>query len=174
LTVIKEHHKDKRWRRHFECVCVCGNTKIVQGTLLKSGNTKSCGCIGKETARLRALPHGEAAMRQVIAGYKCKAKKQGIAFSLTAPQFKQIVAQPCFYCGDINTNIHHSPHGTGDFAYNGLDKIDPKKGYTFNNVVSCCKKCNFMKSNLSQGEFIRWIKRAYLYLSKTAMANQWG
>ncbi len=174
LTVIKEHHQDKRWRRHYECRCICGRVKVIQGSLLKSGNTKSCGCMGRETARLRALPHGEAAMRQVMAGYRCKAKKHDIPFLLTSPQFKKIVSQPCFYCGAVDSNVHKSPHGTGDFSYNGIDRIDSQKGYVLSNVISCCKKCNFAKSNLSQGEFIRWIRQAYLYLRNNAMAEQWG
>lgn len=174
LKVISFHHSDKRWRKHYECECICGKKKIIQGTLLKSGNTKSCGCLGKETARKRALPHGVASMRQVFAGYRSKAKKIDILFNLTMPQFKKIVSSPCFYCGDIDSNIHRSPHGTGDFAYNGLDKIDSGKGYTVNNVVSCCKKCNFAKSNMSQGEFVKWIRKAYNHLNKTAMAHQWG
>ena len=28
----------------FDCVCVCGQSKVVRGTELVSGNTKSCGC----------------------------------------------------------------------------------------------------------------------------------
>lgn len=31
----------KRW----ECICDCGNKKIIQGNNLHSGNTKSCGCL---------------------------------------------------------------------------------------------------------------------------------
>ena len=34
----------------YKCKCDCGNTKEVSGTLLRSGNTKSCGCLAKEKA----------------------------------------------------------------------------------------------------------------------------
>lgn len=33
---------------HWKCVCDCGNEFIVSGKSLKSGNTKSCGCLKKE------------------------------------------------------------------------------------------------------------------------------
>lgn len=38
--------KDKRGDSHlyWYCKCKCGNIKAVQGKLIKSGNTKSCGC----------------------------------------------------------------------------------------------------------------------------------
>lgn len=33
----------------WNCLCICGNKFIVAGNSLKSGNTKSCGCLKKET-----------------------------------------------------------------------------------------------------------------------------
>ena len=174
LTIISFSHSDKRWRRHYLCRCVCGVEKTVQGTLLRSGNTKSCGCSSKEAARKRVLPHGIAARNQVLAGYRHKAKLEGRRFDLTIPQFEMVVKNPCFYCGAVSANICKSPHGTGDYAYNGMDRINSDKGYTVNNVVAACRTCNFAKSNRSQGEFIRWIKSVHDYLAKNAMAQQWG
>jgi hypothetical protein len=174
LTVKSLSHQDSRWRRHWFCRCVCGATKTVQASLLASGNTKSCGCLGKETARFRALPHGEASINQVLAGYKHKAKKSGLEFSLTRPQFVSLIRGRCFYCGILGTNTHISQHGTGDLAYNGLDRIHSERGYTISNTVPACKRCNFAKSNRSQGEFIEWIRRVFRHLEKTAMADQWG
>lgn len=43
LTIIK--YIDKH---HVECICDCGNKKIVNIGNLKSGGTKSCGCLVKE------------------------------------------------------------------------------------------------------------------------------
>lgn len=174
MTVIKLHHQDKRWRRHWLCLCRCGVEKVIQGSLLTSGNTKSCGCWSKESARSRALPHGIASRNLVFAGYRHKANSAKIPFKITKEQFSRIVLMPCFYCGSDPSNVCKAQHGTGDFSYNGLDKIDPKKGYAINNVVPSCKRCNLAKSNRSQGEFIQWIKRAFTHLSKTAMAEQWG
>ena len=34
-------------RAMFECECDCGNTKIIQGTSLKLGHTRSCGCLAE-------------------------------------------------------------------------------------------------------------------------------
>lgn len=36
--------------RLWECVCTCGNTCVVAAYKLKSGHTRSCGCLQKETA----------------------------------------------------------------------------------------------------------------------------
>lgn len=46
LTVIKRHGLDKQGQYTFECRCICGNTTIVTGSNLRSGNSRSCGCQG--------------------------------------------------------------------------------------------------------------------------------
>lgn len=41
------------WVNYWECICDCGNTHIVEGGLLISGKTKSCGCLKSELASVR-------------------------------------------------------------------------------------------------------------------------
>ena len=59
LTVLKEIEKNKNLRT-FECVCECGNKKIVFKKYLKNGETKSCGCLKKEYLKNKTigLKHG--------------------------------------------------------------------------------------------------------------------
>lgn len=44
LTVIENVGKIDGRRYHWRCICDCGNEKILEGSVLRSGNTKSCGC----------------------------------------------------------------------------------------------------------------------------------
>lgn len=44
LTVIKKVKNNKYGQPQWLCKCDCGNEKIILGSSLKSGNTKSCGC----------------------------------------------------------------------------------------------------------------------------------
>lgn len=46
-------------RSRWDCRCDCGNTIIVVGGSLISGNTKSCGCFNLEGRRNRKLTHGQ-------------------------------------------------------------------------------------------------------------------
>lgn len=39
--VAKGHGKHAFWK----CLCACGNTAVVRSNLLRTGNTKSCGCL---------------------------------------------------------------------------------------------------------------------------------
>lgn len=50
LTVIKPTESDCRKQAMWLCRCDCGKEVIVRGSSLRSGNTKSCGCLQKEKA----------------------------------------------------------------------------------------------------------------------------
>lgn len=50
LTVLERAVNTKEGRAKWLCQCKCGNTCVVLGKHLRSGNTKSCGCWHKEKA----------------------------------------------------------------------------------------------------------------------------
>lgn len=62
------------------CKCDCGNLKRVKGNDLKTGNTKSCGCLNREMSRKRMFKHGDRYTRlyQIWTEMKrrCHAKKR--------------------------------------------------------------------------------------------------
>lgn len=45
-------------RTFWVCVCDCGNTTTVRADCLLSGNTKSCGCLGREQRLKANTTHG--------------------------------------------------------------------------------------------------------------------
>jgi 5-methylcytosine-specific restriction endonuclease McrA len=51
LFVIEFSHINKSNSAFWICECNCGNIVIVQGTKLRSGHTKSCGCLLKDFAK---------------------------------------------------------------------------------------------------------------------------
>src|SRR3990172_8392255 len=46
------------WKYHWECLCDCGKTSIVESYRLTSGVTKSCGCLSRELIGNRQRTHG--------------------------------------------------------------------------------------------------------------------
>ena len=42
--VVLEYAYSKNRKAYWRCRCDCGNEKIVSGTNMQSGNTRSCGC----------------------------------------------------------------------------------------------------------------------------------
>ena len=53
-TVVEEAKEKVGNRLAYKCECECGNIRIVSGKNLRSGDTKSCGCLAKE----RVTKHG--------------------------------------------------------------------------------------------------------------------
>jgi hypothetical protein len=63
LTALRYDHTNKSQNAVWECLCDCGQKKLVMAVSLKSGNTKSCGCLQREIASQRRKTHGEAHSR---------------------------------------------------------------------------------------------------------------
>jgi hypothetical protein len=57
-TVIKEVARDKHKRRMILCRCECGTEKVVPLTYLRSGESKSCGCMKIEMFIRQNTKHG--------------------------------------------------------------------------------------------------------------------
>ena len=62
LTVIEDDgRRTPKGQVIWHCVCDCGNHTYVQTSYLTTGDTRSCGCLFKETCRLpNTIRHGDA------------------------------------------------------------------------------------------------------------------
>lgn len=80
-------------------------------------------------------------------------KRRGIEFGITFEKFLTFWQKPCNYCGVEILTI-------------GLDRVDSSKGYIIDNIVSCCKTCNFAKSDLSESEFMEYLMRVHSFIEK--------
>jgi len=163
LSVIKLNNRDSKRREYWwTCQCDCGTVKVIRGDNLKAGITHSCGCLKNELSRKRKLKgKGVGSANQIINTYKQNAKRRNLSFELSRKQIINIMSKDCYYCGEKPSNIKTSPYNSGDFVYNGMDRVDNLKGYTVENVVPCCKKCNHSKDVLSEIDFLSWIKKVY-------------
>lgn len=150
------HHHAKR----VLCQCDCGERVVVRVEHLGNGVTTSCGCFAREaTSKRTRIADGEAAFNTLYTSYRTTAVRRGRAFDLTSDQFRYLTLQDCYYCGAHPSQIQEG-HAT-DYIYSGVDRIDNKQGYCVDNVVSCCKQCNYAKGVLSQAEFFDLIRRIY-------------
>lgn len=156
----------------WKCLCDCGNIKIVKAKYLKNGDTKSCGCLNIEKRKERYKSVYQIRQKYFDPQTAAAAKILRDRYSdtdLTLEQFIAVTSQPCYYCGrypkTTNSCIHKNSSQdvaeNGYFTYNGLDRIDSSKDHSKNNVVTCCKYCNYAKHNMSVQEFTNHIKRYY-------------
>lgn len=165
---LKKRRPKYRWGWYL-CRCDCGVEKYVAAGNLMA--TKSCGCLNAETAKrngkmlIYKVKNREAYLASRVANfYRQNAKTRGLKWDLDNQQVAQLISRPCYYCGDVKSNILKNPNRRGkseEFAYNGIDRIDPTGGYSIGNVVPCCKRCNTAKLNMNFDEFISWIENVY-------------
>jgi hypothetical protein len=71
---------------------------------------------------------------------------------------KEFYNVDCHYCGEPNCN--------------GLDRKDSSKGYTLDNVVSCCFPCNSKKWITPYKEYVEKIGRADLLIEQKTAREQ--
>lgn len=169
LLVIRNVKKPKNLKgtgAYWKCLCECGNIVVVSARSLKSENTKSCGCfrsdlVKKTMSQINRIGFGESAFNRIYNDYKRTAKRRNIEFNLSKEYFKFLVKQDCYYCGVEPIRIIKTTANNGSFICNGIDRVDNSKGYIKGNVVSCCKRCNQSKNNMTIQEFLDWINHIY-------------
>lgn len=159
----------------------CSNVFRVDGRNLRSGASKRCvECGLKHTkqaniGRIKAKSTPEKMTLNYLFNTKKKdAIKRGKGWSLTKTEFKKLIFNNCTYCGikpSTTTNVlkNHDLHThwieNGNITYNGIDRVDSRKSYITDNVVTCCKQCNTAKSDYTLEEFKTWIERVYKHLN---------
>jgi hypothetical protein len=166
LTIIGYSHTDKRWRKHYFVKCDCGTEKIIHGSSMISGNTRSCGCLRKVAQQHRRKPNNGGELTAIILGYKHHASRRGLNWDLTRDQVNDIIRKDCYYCGSQPSNLKKTRNSTNGLLYNGIDRFDNTKGYIYSNVVPCCKQCNMAKRDISFSDFVEWVNNVAQNLSR--------
>lgn len=164
LTVLKfdSYGVRKTTMKKFSnwlCQCECGTLIVIENQSLKSGDTKSCGCLHTESngskSKNLSLPNNLGDIRKLYRRYYFGAKSRHLDFFLTEREFIDLVFSKCFYCGEPPSR------SIGKIHYNGIDRLANDVGYIVENCVPCCTVCNFSKRERSYEEFISWIRKVY-------------
>ena len=161
-------------RTFWLCDCDCGTKDhSVRESVLLSKKSLSCGCLkgqrmSSHTPEVSALlDRWSTSKVWRFYQYSAAAKRRNHCFELSHTQFEIITSKDCFYCGEPPRNVARVSRGSkyrnSEFKYNGIDRVDNTKGYTYDNSVPCCKQCNFAKRNLSQEDFLGWVERLYSF-----------
>ncbi len=140
LTAV-ERLKPNHYGWVWLCKCACGNPRKVLYNHLTSGVVKSCGpdCPKSQAIKDR-IEKAEKKSKNANKEYvsytvkKYEAKTNGLKFSLTFEQFKEIRNGRCSY-----------GNGERPEFFIGIDRKDPLAGYVVGNAVPCCTKHNVIK-----------------------------
>lgn len=126
----------------------CNNCLILKPlTDFKSYTRNQCTkCFSFKKNQYRKKESVQA--RYYFLEYTRNAKKRKINFDLLEQDFSNFINKNCYYCNVKLEQIR-------------LDRLDNNLGYTKDNVVPCCKSCNFLKGSLSYNEFMDKIYNIY-------------
>ena len=163
LTVQALDHIDSKGYSFWRCLCTCDNQVTVRGRALRTGGTRSCGCVRKGETHCRFKGRGMSSMKRAFYAMKQSARNRNLSWKITDEELLQISQMTCHYCGEPPSNCSRSRHGTGDFVYNGLDRKINTEGYVADNVVACCWLCNRAKFKMTPEEFIAFCTRVAEY-----------
>lgn len=142
----------------YLCKCICGNNIELTSKALQRRKIKNCGC---KIVPGKKLPGDQAIFNKYLSSYKSNAKRKKMSFSLTNEQCRKLCSDNCFYCNTEPGNIFTHKKSIGNFIHNGIDRLDSNKGYTIDNVVSCCTLCNYKKRETSYDDFMNWISKVF-------------
>jgi possible homing endonuclease len=59
---------------YYECTCSCGTKKILAGTYLRTGQSKSCGCISNKFNDMTGQVYGKWTVLEFVGDYKWRCK----------------------------------------------------------------------------------------------------
>lgn len=174
LVVVSFSHSDKK-NTFWNCVCDCGNKKIIDYSKLSKRRIKSCGCYSNHHIDFEHV-------------VKKNAKRiYDVSYSdgdLSLEDFLELTQKKCHYCGAPPQNKFHicytndgllkdrfktnkrknskyAKHANAYFIYNGLDRIDSAGKHDKMNLVPCCGGCNTTKMATGYDEFLLRIKNIY-------------
>jgi len=168
---FKKYLRTEKKGRVWLLECECGNFIELPIGPVQSNGTRSCGCLNFERWNRNLLNKPEKSTEEIAYGrvigyYKVECKNKKRVWNLSYEDSVKLFQGNCFYCGVQPSNTYKGRRLCDyDIYYNGIDRIDNLKDYTTNNVVSCCKKCNKIKSDRKKEDFEKWIFDVYKNMS---------
>ena len=155
----------------FKCLCDCGNLTIQSGGKLRGSKNKNGvkSCIECSHILRRKKNRSEFVFGKEYSDLKRRhkelEKREGENWDIISKnEFMKIVQKECFYCGSVGSKLRKDNIENITYKFNGIDRINSKKGYSIDNVVSCCITCNRAKNNMGINEFMDWTHSIYNHI----------
>lgn len=140
-------------RQYWRFKCICGKEFIKRRDYFtRKSNVKSCGCY-KKPVQTSLIPYYNQ--------YKSSAKKRKLIFDLTIDDFEKLIKGNCKYCNSTPNEFIYKAgnYETTPIMRNGIDRINSDIGYSMENCVSCCTKCNRCKMDLTVNDWLDHMKK---------------
>ena len=160
-----KYHKTGRLRslRRFKAFCKCGQERLVDKRYLIKHIDSAC-CV---KCAFQKRPQSLNKQDPYIRLYKVllnSSKQRKRNCTLNFEQFKELSLKNCFYCDTPPKLVKWGREP--EIKYNGIDRVDNKIDYIYDNCVTCCTRCNSMKLDMSLVEFFNRIELIYNFKIK--------
>ena len=149
----------KKQERAWECVCDCGNTKVIRGYSLTAGNTSSCGCLALEVRRT----HQKSGSLEYASWQAMKAR----CHSPNSNKYYMYGARGIYVCPEWLNSFEsfYQDMGPRPSREHTIERLDGSKGYSPENCIWADKitQQNNMRTN-----------RPITYHGETLNLSQWS
>ena len=161
LTVLREAEKKKPGVYLWECECSCENHThvIVEGSNLKNGNTKSCGCLHREAvvARNKAGRNHEEKYDRL---YRIWKAMQHRCYSENDEHYHHYGGKGIVICDEWLSDFDNFVNWSINNGYNDtltIDRVDSNKNY-------CPENCRWITqkeqtNNTSRNKYLEYKGR---------------
>lgn len=145
----KKEYSNTAW---WNCLCDCGKKCIKNGTDLRQGKTKTCGCRISIKSRTNWKGYGDIPKSKWRILNK-NALQRNLEFNLTIEFCDKLFKDQDKKCYLSGMNISFEDNTAS------IDRIDNTKGYIRGNVAWCHKDINKCKQTFTKDEFIFLCKK---------------
>ena len=163
LTVIGFYEKRNK-HQFWKCICDCGNEKIIQQSHLKSGHTRSCGCLHKKSIIDTSKKHGKCHTKLYFVWHTMKQR----CYNLNNNQYKNYGKRGIGICSEWLEDFISFYNWAINNGYKeglSLDRIDNNGNYEPNN----CRWATVKEQSRN-----RRNNRCFEYNGKTQCLEDWA
>ena len=160
-SLYESGSESNNWQSKWNCLCDCGNFCIKDTRGLKTGRSKSCGCYRKTWARNNMYKGYGNLSKSHWSQILRHAKDRNLLVEITIEDAWNLYLKQNCLCAITGIPIDFARNRNGEnhgLTTASLDRIDPDKNYTIDNIQWVHKDINTMKWNHSQEYFIKLCK----------------
>jgi hypothetical protein len=153
LVVIERVENTTYGKAQFRCKCDCGNYKNVAAKSLRSGKTKSCGCLSLEKFTQRATKHNlrHTRLYTIWSGMRSRCyNPNATKFELYGSRGIKICDEWLGENGFVNFYNWAMSHGYEEHLT--IDRIDSDKNYCPENCQWLTRSENGKKGNIKRNK----------------------
>lgn len=173
LLVVSDAGRSPNRLKLYLCKCDCGKEVIVRANYLRSGHTKSCGCLQSEKASQAKIKHGQNRRGRVTPEYLCWREMKARCTTTAHPSYHRYGGRGISVCDRWIENFEnfYADMGPKPSPNHSIDRYP--NNATGNYEPNNCRwstdeqQCNNRRSN-------RWLQYNLVEMTLSQWANYFG